>query len=585
MKKFKLSLLLLLCVVLNSNAQWTSAGFNNLPNHSDPVSSSGYNQNRMAIHPETGKVYLAVTRASNGHKIDLMRLDGSTWVYDTQNITSGSASKVNLKIANDGAMYLAFSDHSNSGQVSVLEKAAGSSTWSMRGNAFSTGNIRTLDLAIRSGILYSNGLWGHNTVVIAYENGGPTFVMQNGYYASWTQLGSLYSGSSFARPSVIINGNMVSVARCISNSGGQRIYVDQYDLSTTWMGWQAVGSGPITSDGFNFAPTIALNPATNNLSVFYGEFTSTSNSNYSLKMANFDGTNWNQLGSDVLSSSSAPVVIGQSYDLDFHPITGEPYVLFREGSSQSGGMSLSVKKYSGSTWSNVGSSVFMNHAHGDLQFHPQTNAPYVVGHWLGSPNVSVEYFDDGCSRVLGSTSEQITSGTSGAVSYEFEVINWDASFAQLVSSSNNYILITDIPGWVGNTTYAIRSRARYYSPFFGYYWTGWTDVCYITSPASGGEFEGRRKMNPTNEVANSEVSLYPNPSTGTTNLSLGMELKGETFTLYVYNTSGQLVRSLDQSMFNASGKTELDLNNLPKGIYSLVGQVGTISVNEKLILN
>lgn len=588
MKKFKLSLVLFLCVLLSANAQWTLAGWNNLPSHSDPVPSTGYNQNRMAIHPSTGKVYLAVTRASNGHKIDLMRLDGNTWVYDTQNITSGPASKVNLKIADDGSMYLAYSDHTNvpgyTGKLKILQKEAGASTWTFRGGSgYSPPYVSELDLDIRSGLLYSNGLWGHNTLVIAYENGGTTTVLESGYYQTWNNLGSLYSGNAFARPSILINDNTVSVARCISNSGGDKIYVDEINLFQTWMGWQSVGGAAVSNDAFNFAPTIALNPSTNKLSIFYGEFTSTTH--FSLKVANFDGTNWNQLGSDVYSSPAAPVVVGHSFDLDFHPITGEPYVLFREWSSQPGGMSLSVKKYNGSLWSNLGSSVFMNHSSGDLVFHPQTNAPYVVGHWLGSPNVSVEYFDDGCSRTLSSPAEQISAVAVGAINYEFEVINWTTGMAYLVTTNNNYILITDIPNWTSNTTYAIRSRGRYFNPFWGYYWSGWSEVCYITSPNSGAEFERGGKMNPTTESKSADLSIYPNPSTGSFNISLGMEIKDLNISLHLYSSSGQLLRSFDQSSFNSFGEKELELSDLPKGMYSLAGQAGEFVINEKLILN
>jgi hypothetical protein len=469
------------------------------------------------------------------------------------------------------------------GELKVIQKEAGSSSWTLRGGSSYTPPIASeIAMDIRSGLLYSNGVWGHNTIVIAYENGGTTHMMQSDYYQVWQQRGSLYSGTAFARPSILINGNTIYVARSIYNSAGDHVYVDQTDLYSTWMGWQSLGGGPVTSDGYNFPPTLGFNPATNNVSIFYGEFNSNTTA-YAFKLANYDGTNWNQLGADIFTGAVHPVVVGQPFDFDFHPITGEPYVLFREGSSQPGGLSLSVKKYNGSTWNNVGSPVFMNRQVGDLHFHPQTMAPYVLGHWGGgSPNISVEYYDDGCSRRLSSTADPITNPVPFAANYQFEVINWSAGMAQIVSSNNNSILITDVPGWTSNTTYSIRSRAFINNGFFTY-WTSWTEVCYITSPASLGETRGKTNASFSDNA--SELNIYPNPSTGIVNISLGMEVKDQAFTLFLYNGAGQLVRSLDQSIFSPAGETELDLNDLPKGIYSLVGQAGAVSVREKLLLN
>lgn len=571
MKKVKLTLLLLLVGVLCAQAQWTSASFN-LPNDSRPISTYGFNNDRMQIHPISGDPYMIVTRSGTGHKIDLMRYNGNAWVYDATNITPGATSSAVLKIAENGDMFIGFVDHSRSQKITVMHRPNGSSTWSDYGTpGFTPDNMFYFDMEL------GNHEWNGLTIAVAFAPrfGNVNTMHYNQTNQSWQQLGNSnlgYSAGTKHKLYITYEDNYISVGRKIGNT----FRVDQIDVEYPYTSWSQL-SGLSINTSLDYWGMTSIQ-GTNMVALLYQE---TGNGVNNILATVYNGSTWGQIGSTpVLSKTIVNNTIYEyALNIAFHPVTYEPYVVLHDAGQSNFG--ISVRKFSNNSWGYVGTAAFSNKGRGDIKFHPFTKAPYVHSFANGTPNQAVHYLDDGCSRVLSSTSEQITSPHGGGNNYEFEVYNEVSGAASLVSSANNYILITDVPNWAPNTPYRIRSRALYGAPFFS--WSAWSETCYIQSPS--GEFEGRgKKAASASANLDNDLSLFPNPSTGLVSLNLSSGWDKSQLQLGLYNASGQWVMDIDASQFNAGGEAQLDLSTLPKGMYIMKGSVSGIPVTKKLIL-
>lgn len=98
----------------------------------------------------------------------------------------------------------------------------------------------------------------------------------------------------------------------------------------------------------------------------------------------------------------------------------------------------------------------------------------------------------------------------------------------------------------------------YSDPYFGSYETGIVTDCYDTIP-----YVSVEEINTENGI-----KLWPNPA----NNALNIQLTSTISTLSIYNINGQLVKQINVSQMQHQIIT-LDVSDLPKGIYSLVGIV------------
>ncbi len=90
--------------------------------------------------------------------------------------------------------------------------------------------------------------------------------------------------------------------------------------------------------------------------------------------------------------------------------------------------------------------------------------------------------------------------------------------------------------------------------------------------------------NDFNATASNSISLYPNPTTHSLNLSFDLTQK-EDFIFEVYNNLGQLAESIGQQSFLA-GQNTLSINTtrLPNGVYILKVKDGMEEFNEKFVV-
>ena len=68
------------------------------------------------------------------------------------------------------------------------------------------------------------------------------------------------------------------------------------------------------------------------------------------------------------------------------------------------------------------------------------------------------------------------------------------------------------------------------------------------------------------DVANSNVSLYPNPAKENVELVF-TEIPGSTYTIIVYNNAGQVITKINGTTTNKTQNVDIDINNFKSGMY------------------
>ncbi len=584
MIRLKLSLLLLIFSCHGAFAQWNSIG------SIAATVNSFYHD--IAYHPQTYEPYVIFTDQNANDKASIMRYDGTQWVYFATGISTGEVSYPNIEITASGTIYIAFSDHDHNRKTTVMYKNPGGS-WATYGTAgFSQGAAYEIDFYAED--LSDPNISGNAHLFISFVDAGnftyptpaPLTVMANDAGCScWNLLGNrFFTDFQFdydARfPSIVANNDLISVSYTEGVfSSSEEIYVMQIDLNASNPSWSVIGGSFVDDIDLGYV-AMNINPANDELTLAY------QGSNGKLLVRNFDGTSWNYIGSSngVSAGQVSPLV-----DLQFHPGSGAPYVLFGDNNQNN---KLSVMTFNNSTWNYVGQPGFgisLGSTH-LLAFHPQTYAP-LASVFDNGPLQGTIYnylFSDGCSRVLSSNQEPIYSPVSGASSYQFEVVNPITQTSYLVTGfqGNNYMKATQIPNYEDDFTYHIRSRA-YYAMLNG--WSQWTEYCYITTPEQtvGDEDE---EDNPNGGFGGGfnggdQISIYPNPASGTITLGLSNQVEASNeIKLNIFSSTGQLVKTIDPSFAETDITTKLDLSDLAPGMYMISGFVSQQAVNKTFIV-
>lgn len=114
----------------------------------------------------------------------------------------------------------------------------------------------------------------------------------------------------------------------------------------------------------------------------------------------------------------------------------------------------------------------------------------------------------------------------------------------------------------------------------------WTVGETVVNTASAGSViltQGFQQPNQANsavkEVNQTNLTLYPNPSTGMFQVSLksGASTLNEQASAFVYDGAGKQVAHFTQLLFN-NGSLDLDLSHLPGGLYTLQFQDSKVAV-------
>ena len=231
--------------------------------------------------------------------------------------------------------------------------------------------------------------------------------------------------------------------------------------------------------------------------------------NYGATVMMFDGTNWVNVGNaDFTAGGAAP-------SLAFSPTDGEPYVGFYQD------YGVSVMKFDGTSWvyvGNPGFSVWSEYIYVSLAFN-SSGQPFVVYEDIQWLKAIVMKFD-GINWVYVGPSDGFSNGGS-----------YFTSIALSPSDDNPYVVFAD----GGDSLKA--TVMKYDSVFAG-----------IKTPQ------------------HSQISLYPNPASDkitietsanpTIPIAIGSQLS-------IMNVNGQQLITHQITMH----KTQIDISNLPSGVY------------------
>jgi hypothetical protein len=133
------------------------------------------------------------------------------------------------------------------------------------------------------------------------------------------------------------------------------------------------------------------------------------------------------------------------------------------------------------------------------------------------------------------------------------------------------ILCKEKNGLVPNTNYRLIYRT-WCSPSGGPYRSpAWDGPVYFTTPS----------VIRSDYSETSEFEVYPNPTRGIFEIEFSNISTEETH-LYIYNVLGDII--LDINSDKLSDKTEFDLTNKPKGVYTIEFIADGVSYYKKLIL-
>ncbi|WP_306641037.1 LamG-like jellyroll fold domain-containing protein [Sanyastnella coralliicola] len=129
---------------------------------------------------------------------------------------------------------------------------------------------------------------------------------------------------------------------------------------------------------------------------------------------------WDYLGSQAISSGT-----GEWTDIEYNPVTGEPYVAFQD---ESLGERITVMKYDGSTWSVVGTAGFSEGQsfNPDLEFD-SSGTPYVSYRHFPAFGYSVQMFDGTDWVILGAS--DFTGDANGNGSLAVDPVSGDLYIA------------------------------------------------------------------------------------------------------------------------------------------------------------
>jgi hypothetical protein len=265
-----------------------------------------------------------------------------------QQLGSMVGSGTDTSLVSDGSSNtIAFSERGGS-VYNISVRRWNGSTWSSLGvlsGSSAPGSLASLpSLALDSA--------GNPTVAWEEWDGSDTNIyVQRFNGSSWTNVGTgVLSGSSVPSLALDSSGNPVVAGRKFDGSFNN-IYVQRFNGSS----WTNVGtglSGSSAAGSHAYEPSLALDNAGNPV-VAWREWDGSVNNIY---VQRFNGTSWVNVGTGVLSASSAAGsdTYNPSLALDS---AGNPVVAWQEWWDTDGNDNILVQRFNGTSWVNVGTAI------------------------------------------------------------------------------------------------------------------------------------------------------------------------------------------------------------------------------------
>ena len=287
----------------------------------------------MAFHPTSHEPYVAFSDSSNSGKVTVMRLNGSTWE------TVGAAGFSDVAAQQVSA--LVFNPSTN--EPYVLYQQSDQKIYVKRFNGTSWVTAGTQRLT------WTGAEW-------ITEGDG------------WVGFGWHLGKNALAfNPST--NAPYVMYTTC--GEGPGYVQVDRLN-GTTWQEVGACYDGNCASDsGYVQFGMLGFNPSTNEPYVAYAD--DTPGNGGKMTVAKFNGTSWAFVGSQAFSTYGNATAV----NLAFHPATAEPYVSF-DSMDGDGNTVGTVQRYDGSNWTMVGSVLTDAGWNPSFAFDTSTNTPYLL---------------------------------------------------------------------------------------------------------------------------------------------------------------------------------------------------------------
>lgn len=134
--------------------------------------------------------------------------------------------------------------------------------------------------------------------------------------------------------------------------------------------WQNVGVASFSTGDHNLVQNMAFDPLTNEPYVVETDVISSSNN---ILIHKFNGTNWQQIGAPAFSNRAL-----LNSNLVFHPSTNEPYFAFEEMDLNFNRLGTTIVHYSSGSWQTVGTPQITHINSPCIAFHPATNELYMA---------------------------------------------------------------------------------------------------------------------------------------------------------------------------------------------------------------
>jgi hypothetical protein len=297
--------------------------------------------------------------------------------------------------------------------------------------------------------------------------------------------------------------------------------------------------------------------------VAYADYTSDTSATKATVMK-FDGTNWVNLGNAGFTAGEA-----DWESLAFSPSNNQPYVAYSDYQNTWWKEKVSVMTFNGTNWVYVGNACFSAGGAGweSLAFSPMNNQPYVAycdsansykatvmtfngTNWVNVGNVGFSVGQADYESLAFSPSDgqpyvaYMDKANSGkATVMKFSGTDW-------VSVGNPGF--TPVGAWETSLAFS-RSGVPYVAYADDDYNPG--DKCKATVMKDDSVYYG------INELQQSKFSLYPNPATDKITVEIA---EGQAPPqLSMMNLNGEEVLTLSL----IKPKTQIDISNLPSGVY------------------